>query len=499
MADIGGARTLGELCELRAGTHPDRSAVQDDEVRLSYAELASRARAVARLLRERGVVAGDRVVVQGPNRVAWVVAAYGVLLAGATVAPLGHRVPEAERERLLDRLAPRLVLQDDTVPAVAGAVRFAELEALAPVPEPEPLISAGLRLARADDAALVLCSSGTSGAVKAVPMTHAQLLRVYDHVARVLGAVDDDVWLATVPLAHSFGFNGILLVAMMAGATVRLLPGYDPSRLTRLLHEERITVLAGPPTIYHDLAALDADAARRHTRLAIVGSTEVSAPDMARLAEHLAIPRVVAGYGMTETSGTVALGELPARPDGPVPWMVPLPDCEVRISDDAGAAVSAGLRGRVQVRGYHVCRPDLAAPDVDPDAWFDTGDLGELDAAGRLAITGRAGDTIIVSGFNVDPREVEAVLREHPQIADVAVVGVRDARAGQRLLACVIPAGQAPTSAELTAHARARLSPYKVPGEYVVLEQLPRTATGKLSRAALRGMAEDGPAGVVRG
>jgi len=497
MVDIAGARTLGELCELRAATHPDRPAVQDDATALTYAELVSRARAVARFLRERGVLAGDRVVVQGPNRVAWVVAAYGVLLAGATVAPLGHRVPEAERERLLDRLAPRLVLHDDTVPAVAGAVRFSALEALAPLPV--PLAGAGPAPVPADDAALVLCSSGTSGAVKAVPMTHAQLLRVYDHVARVLGATGDDVWLATVPLAHSFGFNGILLVAMMAGATVRLLPGYDPSRLTRLLREERITVLAGPPTIYHDLAGLDAGAARRHTRLGIVGSTEVSAPDMARLAQHLGIPRVVAGYGMTETSGTVALGDLPAHPDGPVPWMVPLPGCEVRISDDTGTAVPAGLRGRVQVRGYHVCRADLGAPDVDPDAWFDTGDLGELDAAGRLAIAGRAGDTIIVSGFNVDPREVEAALREHPQVDDVAVVGIRDPRAGQRLLACVIPTGRPPTSAELVAHGRARLSPYKVPGEYVVLDQLPRTATGKLSRAALRRMVEGSEAEAARG
>ncbi|WP_166390396.1 class I adenylate-forming enzyme family protein [Nocardioides ochotonae] len=495
MVQIAGARTLGELCELRAVTHADRPAVQDDATELTYAELVSRARAVARFLRERGVVAGDRVVVQGPNRVAWVVAAYGVLLAGATVAPLGHRVPDAERERLLARLAPRLVLHDDAVPAAGDAVRFSELEALDPVAQP----LTGPARTQPDEAALVLCSSGTSGVVKAVPMAHAQLLRVYDHVARVLDAGDDDVWLATVPLAHSFGFNGILLVAMMAGARVRLLAGYDPSRLTRLLREERITVLAGPPTIYHDLAALDADASRRHTRLGIVGSTEVSAPDMARLAQHLGIPRVVAGYGMTETSGTVALGELPAQPDGPVPWMVPLPDCEVRIGDDTGASVPPGVRGRVQVRGYHVCRSDLGAPDVDPDAWFDTGDLGELDAAGRLAIAGRAGDTVIVSGFNVDPREVEAALREHPQVADVAVVGVRDARSGQRLLACVIPAGRPPTSAELVAHGRARLSPYKVPGEYVVLGELPRTATGKLSRAALRHMVEGGAAEAVRG
>lgn len=488
MVEEQGIQTLGELCELRARTHGDRPAVRDDVATLTYAELAARARAVARLLRARGVVAGDRVVVQGPNRVTWVSAAYGVLMAGATVVPLGHRAPDAERQRLLDQLEPRLVLQDESLDPLPGAVSFAELEALPPQPEPRHP-----EWGDAATAALVLSSSGTSGTVKAVPMTHGQLLRVYDDVRLALDATVDDVWLATVPLTHSFGFNGILLVALLAGATVRLLPDYDPARLTRLLREERITVLAGPPTIYHDLAGLGARAPAPHTRLGIVGSTEVSAPDLARLAERLGIPRVVAGYGMTETCGTVALGELPSVPQGPLPWMVPLPGTEVRICDERERPVPAGVRGRVQVRGHHVCRPYADAPDLRPGGWFDTGDVGELDAAGRLAVAGRANDTIIVSGFNVDPREVEAVLREHPRVAEVAVIGVRDARSGQRILACVVARGDSPDAEELTRHARARLTPYKVPGQFVVLDDLPRTRTGKLSRAALRLMVEEGP------
>ncbi|WP_244928583.1 class I adenylate-forming enzyme family protein [Nocardioides sp. W7] len=494
MIEHRGFRTLGELCEVRAGTHADRVAVRDDASTLTYAELAARARAVARLLGERGIVAGDRVAVQGPNRTAWVSAAYGVLMAGATVVPLGHRVPDAERQRLLAQLDPRLVLQDESVAPLPGAISFAELEALPS--EPAPL---GLEWCDIATPALVLSSSGTSGTVKAVPMTHGQLLRVYDDVRVALDATDDDVWLATVPLTHSFGFNGILLVALLAGASVRLLPDYDPGRLTRLLREERITVLAGPPTIYHDLAGLDPGAAALNTRLGIVGSTEVSAPDIARLAEQLGIPRVVAGYGMTETSGTVALGEVPSAPDGPLPWMVPLPGTEVRVCDEFDHPVAAGVRGRVQVRGHHVCRPYADAPDLRPGGWFDTGDLGELDDTGRLAVAGRVNDTIIVSGFNVDPREVEAVLREHSRVADAAVVGVHDPRSGQRLLACVIPTGDPPRSADLAAHVRARLTPYKVPGDYVVLDELPRTRTGKLSRAALRQMVEERPVGTTCG
>ncbi|ANH37087.1 Long-chain-fatty-acid--CoA ligase [Nocardioides dokdonensis FR1436] len=494
MADLVDARTLGELCELRARTHPTRPAVRDDELELDFASLAARARVVARFLGEQGVQVGDRVVVHGANRVTWVVAAYGVLLAGATVVPIGHRVPDAERQGLLDLLAPRLVLQDDSGTAVPGGIAFSRLEALAPVPEPSDLPAVD-----PTSPALVLTSSGTSGAVKAVPMSHAQLLRMYDDVRTALDVEQDDVWLGVVPLAHSFGINGILLVAFLAGACVRLLPDYRPERLVRVLRSERVSVLAGPPTIYHDLAEIDPGVAGAHTRLAIVGSTEVSAPDTARLARRLAIPRVVVGYGMTETCGTVAVGELPADPDDLLPWMSPMPGVEVRVCDDSGAPLPPGVPGAVQVRGYPVSRPYAGAPDLraglqpgHPDEWFDTRDVGRLDAHGRLAIVGRTDDTVIVSGFNVFPREVEAVLREHPGVADVAVVGGPDARRGQRLVACVVVADEPPTPEALTAHVRARLTGYKVPSEFVFLDELPRTRTEKVSRAALRGRVDAG-------
>lgn len=494
MADPGDPRTLGELCELRALTHPDRPAVRDDEVELDYAALAARARAVARFLGERGIGVGDRVAVQGPNRVAWVVAAYGVLLAGAAVVPLGHRLPDPERQGLLDQLRPRLVLHDDALTPVPGGVTFRRLEGLAAVLEAWELPPLDPR-----SPALVLTSSGTSGVVKAVPMSHGQLLRMYEDVRSALDADRDDVWLGVVPLAHSFGINGVLLVAFLAGACVRLLPDYRPAQLVRVLHSERVTVIAGPPTIYHDLAELDPGVAAAHTRLAIVGSTEVSAPDTARLARQLGIPRVVVGYGMTETCGTVAIGDLPADPADQLPWMSPLPDVEVRICDEAGSPLPPDVPGAIQVRGYSVSRPYAGTPDPQndlpsgrqPEEWFDTRDLGQLDTQGRLAVVGRTDDTVIVSGFNVFPREVEAVLREHPGIADVAVVGVPDPRRGQRLVACVVATDEPPALEALIALVRGRLAGYKVPSELVLLDRLPRTRSEKVSRAALRSLMEE--------
>lgn len=484
MAEIRGCQTLGELLELRAQTHADRPAVRDDASELTYAELAARARAVGRMLSADGVRAGDRVVIQGRNCVSWAGAAYGALMTGATVAPLGHGIPLAEREQLLDVIRPAVVLVGDGVdetPTGRRTVSFAQLDRLQPEEAPLP----GLPFLDGATEALVLSSSGTSGRIKSVPMTHWQLLRLYDDVRLALDGAPDDVWLGAVPLAHSFGFNGVLLVSVLSGASVRLLPEYDRDRVPDLIRREGLNVVAGPPTIYHDMVEVDPGCSR-HARLAIVGSSEVSATEMARLAASLGIPRVVAGYGMTETCGTVAVGDLPREPQSPLPWMPVMPGVEVRICDERGHEVGMGERGRVQVRGYNVSRPYADAPDLRPGGWFDTGDVGEVDGAGRLAVAGRIDDTIIVSGFNVYPREVESVLAEHPAVGEVAVVGVPDPRRGQGLVACVVPDGADLDIDDLRVYARSRLSAYKVPGRVLVLDELPVTATGKVSRAALR-------------
>lgn len=487
MLQQGGYRTLAELCEARAATHGDRVAVRDDAVALTYAELARAAGAVASYLRARGVRRADRVLVQGRNRVDWVVAAYGVLLAGATVVPLDHRVPLAERRRLVDELRPRLALLEDEAPGLPdGAVPSVRLSVLAGLPATRRRPAEGV-LAEPDDPALVICTSGTSGRVKAVPMTHRQLLRLYDDVRVALDARVDDVWACIVPLTHSFGFNGVLLVAQLAGATVRLVPDYAPGRFAALLAREPVSVLAGPLTIYRDLADAGPGSAAG-VRLAIVGSTEVSATEMARLGRSLGVARMATGYGMTETCGTVAIGDLPAAPTDPVPLMALMPGVEARVCDELGAVLPAGERGRIQVRGYNVCRPCADAPGLLPDGWLDTGDVGELEPDGRLAITGRADDLLNLAGFTVHPREVESALREHEAVAAAAVVAVRDRRHGQRLVGCVVASAPSrpPREEELVAFLRTRLSPYKVPGRIMLLDRLPTSATGKVSRAALR-------------
>ena len=453
----------------RAATHHGaRVAVRDDVAELTHASLARAADDAAARLVARGVRRGHRVAVVAPNSVDWVVAAFGALVAGATLAPVHHGLAPQQRDAALARVRPALVLTADDLPGVTTG----------PVPGrgcPTP--------PAAEDVALVLTTSGTTGPATSVPMTHGQLSRLYGDVSATLRLTPDDLLLGVVPLAHSFGFNGVLLVAMAAGAGVRLVTRHDPPDTAALVRGERVTVVAGPPTVLHDLYAEYGGRPLEGCRLAVTGGTEVHARRLAEVCRALGIPRAVVGYGLTEACGTVGLGALDpagesAEEQVPV-W--PVPGVEVRISRS----------GRVQTRGYQVA---VGASRLE-DGWLDTGDLGRLTDAG-LVVEGRGDDAVVVRGFNVAPSQVEEAIANHPAVRAVAVVGVADDRSGQQLVACVVPGdGEVVIGPDLVTWARERLAAYQVPGRVVVLDRLPTTLTGKVSRARLRELvaADGGP------
>jgi acyl-CoA synthetase (AMP-forming)/AMP-acid ligase II len=481
-------RTLAELCLLRGRTHAARPAVADDEGVLTYAEHAERAAAAARRLAAHGVGPGTQVALQGRNSTRWVVAAFGALISGAALVPIGHGASAAERAGVLDGLGPVVLVHDEDLPTAEGVVCL-DLPGLT---EPEP--GARGEISPADPGgvvsegapALVLSSSGTTGAVKSVPMSHGQLLRMYGEVGATMRIHETDRILVAVPLAHSFGFNGLLLVAMIAGAMVRVLPAYDRSVVAAVARDDALTVLAGPPTIYHDLAD---SGPLPNARTAIAGGQVVPVAELVEVARSLGVAEVVVGYGMTETCGTVALATIPVGGPEQVARMAPISGVEVVVRDELDRSVT-GQAGRILVRGYNLARPYGAAPDLLPGGWFDTGDLGTLDADGRLTVVGRRSDMVIVSGFNVHPRDVETVLAAHPEVAQVAVTGIPDRRRGQRLVACVVPRRASLDLDLVDEFARTRLSAYKLPAAYVVVNELPVTSTGKLARTALREIAE---------
>ncbi|WP_408897172.1 class I adenylate-forming enzyme family protein [Nocardioides sp. R1-1] len=475
--------TLADLWYERARVHARDLAVDDGTVRLSWQGLLEAAGAAAERLRAVGAGPGDVVVLQARNTTAWVVVAGGVQLLGATLAPLGAEEPAPARREYAERLGARVVVSE--APAV-GELRLAAVwepadDRARSAPPPPPAPRRG--------PAVVLGTSGTAGHRSTVAMEHGVLLRLYADVAGMLDVDHRDRLLGVVPLAHSFGFNGLLVIALLTGASLRLVPDRDHRALAGVVRESAATIVAGPPALLHDLVAsvrAGGDLGPQ-VRLFMTGATEIRPGALLPLAAEAGIPRVSAGYGLTQTCGTVAIcPDIGRTPDGVHGPMTVVPGVEVLVTDALGRPAPTGERGRVLTRGYHVAVP------TDRDGWLATGDEGHLHPDGSLCVTGRVDDQLVVSGFNVDPARVELALERSAQVARAAVVGVPDERRGHRLVGVVVPRaeleGAGRDDAAVLAEARAVLAGYEVPDSLVWVDALPHTTTGKLSRAGVRAL-----------
>jgi acyl-CoA synthetase (AMP-forming)/AMP-acid ligase II len=271
-------------------------------------------------------------------------------------------------------------------------------------------------------------------------------------------------------------------------------PVFDVATVMGLVARERISMLPGPPALYQSLLNADLSGYDRSSlRLAVTGAASVPVDLVRRMRTDLGFASVVTGYGLTETTGTVSM----CRHDDPIDVIAttsgrPLPGLEVRVVDPAGADVQAGEPGEVWVRGYAVMRryfdaPDATAEALTEDGWLRTGDIGVLDPGGNLRITDRIKDMFIVGGFNAYPAEIESLMSRHPDVAQVAVVGVPDARLGEVGFAYVIARqGTAPAAAALIAWCRGEMANFKVPRHVEFVTALPLNPSGKVLKFELR-------------
>lgn len=476
MGPDGNHATLAELCLRAAREHGDAAAVDDGDHGLSYTDLGRHARRAAGALIAAGVRPGDRVLISASNSSEWVTAAFGVALAGATIVPVNDRLTVAEQRRAVDSLHPVAVLTDGSVEhsgAWADLRVFAMDELRGWAGTADVLPETGPHMT-----ALVMQTSGTTGDAKAVPMNHGPLLELYTDLSRRIGLRSTDVLLGPVPLAHGFGLFGVLLDGLLAGACVRLVQNYDRDGIADLLVDEGVTALFAPPTVFHDVARSGRADIGHRCRIALTGGAEVALPWFHATCDALDVPRRLVGYGMTEAYGAIAFADVSDQRSGALPALTPLPGVDVRIGGGPGAVAGGGV-GEVLVRGASVVG--------GAQGWLATGDVGRLDDDGRLTVMSRMRDSVIVSGFNVSPMEVEDALRQQPGVADAVVVGLPDERQGERVVGCVVMTEDAWFDAEaLDAACRSVLAPYKVPSELVELADLPSTRTGKRSRTAVR-------------
>ncbi|MFI6286014.1 FadD3 family acyl-CoA ligase [Streptomyces sp. NPDC051018] len=510
--------TIPELVRDAASSYGEREAVVDGRTRVSYAELGRRVERAAAACIAAGVEKGDRVAVWAPNTLDWIVSALGAVTAGAVLVPLNTRFKGTEAAYVLRRSRARLLFVTGTFlgTSYVASLRRAgadlpELEQVVVLADSAPedyrtwkdflaggdSVSAGQVRARADsvEAAApsdIIFTSGTTGAPKGAVITHAQTLRCYDVWSELAGLRAGDRYLIVNPFFHTFGYKAGIIACLMRGATMVPQPVFNVDTVLANIASERISVLPGPPTLHqslldhpsrgsHDLSAL---------RLVVTGAAVVPLQLVERLRTELRIETVLTAYGLSEAGGIVTMCR---RDDSPETIASTsgraIPGTEVRV------LAAPGEPGEVLVRGHHVMRgyfedPEETAAVIDTEGWLHTGDVGILDAAGNLRITDRIKDMFIVGGFNAYPAEIEQLLGLHPDIADIAVIGVPDARLGEVGRAYAVRhRGSTLTADDLIAWSRREMANYKVPREVEFLTELPRNASGKIMKGDLRARA----------
>ncbi len=527
--------TVPQLFADAAARRGDAEALVDGDLRWSWSDVHERSRAAAKAFLAAGIQPGDRVAIWAPNCAEWVVTLVGLQSAGAMVVPLNTRYKGAEAAWILARSRARALvtvdgfLDNDYVAMLRGAAAAAPLDPGAtdgPVPglgaleavvvlrddPPEGTIGfdeflatseavsdadldARIDAGRPEDIADMLFTSGTTGRPKGVLSAHGQLLRCVAGWVDAVGLGDHDRYLIVNPFFHSFGYKAGIVACAIAGATMVPLATFDVPTMMQLIEAERISVLPGAPTIYQTMLNRDdrADHDLSSLRLAVTGAAAVPVSLVQQMKDVLGFDTVVTAYGLTEAGGFATIcqhddpPEIIATTSGRA-----MVDVEVLVVDDIGNEVPRGEPGEIVVRGYNVMQgyfedPEQTAKAIDDQGWLHTGDIGVMDDAGNLTITDRVKDMFICGGFNAYPAEIENLMADHPDLAQVAVVGVPDERMGEVGAAFVVPASGATVDPdEVVAWARDRMANFKAPRSVHVVDALPLNASGKVLKYELR-------------
>lgn len=535
-------RSVGQLFEADAARYADRTGFVSMGSGVAYGRALAEARAFAAWLQASGVKRGERVALMMPNCLQYPVALFGVLLAGAVVVNVNPLyTPRELRHQLEDSGAVAIVAMDmfahtleqaiegsalrhvviaamgDMMGLAKGAainLMMRHMEKLVPkwrlpgaVRWPAMMRKARrLKLKPVDvrpgDLAFLQYTGGTTGAAKGAMLTHRNIIaNVLQGRAWIMTQIPPDQAVGNVtmlPLYHVFSLTANLLMFVgVGGRNILIANPRDAKRVEWVLRKERFAGLAGLNTLFNSLLANEAFRARDFSdlKLTIAGGMATQRPVAEAWLAATGVP-VIEGYGLTECSPVVCIGYVDLeRPetmgfDGTVG--LPVPSTEVRMRREDGSWCGIDEPGELCVRGPQVMKgywnhPDETARVLSADGWLATGDIGVMQADGRVRLLDRLKEMILVSGFNVYPSEIEDVVAAHPLVAEVAAVGVPDPVQGERIKVVVVPRTPELTAEMVTGHCRERLTGYKVPRIVVFRDEpLPKTPVGKVLRRELR-------------
>jgi long-chain acyl-CoA synthetase len=517
---------LASVVEQNVVLRPAHTAIICGDTRLTYEQLNAAANRVANLLRARGVRPGDHVALSCPNVPYFPIAFFGILKAGAVVVPLNVLLrPQEIAYHLRDSDAVALLCFEgtpelpmatfartavDEVPSCRDLIVMTrELAAPSPIQRTESLgvlmtaqsETCDTEPTAPDDTAVILYTSGTTGQAKGAELTHLNMV-INAIACRDLGLSLIDasierkvVVLITLPLFHSTGLTAQMLANLYHGAALVLLPRFDAGAVIDAMLREQVSSWIAVPTMYWALLRyaeqhqVDTASIRRHLRLCCSGGAPMPVETMREFDRVFGI-RILEGYGLSETSPVVSFNH-PEHPSKPGTVGQPLFAVETRVVDINDRVLPVGQAGEIVVRGHNVMKGYYKRPEETAEAmrngWFHTGDIGEFDTDGYLAIKDRIKDMILRGGHNVYPRELEETLMTHPGVSMCAVIGVPDERLGEEVKAFIVrKADRGLTETELVAWCKERMSADKYPRLIEFRDALPVSATGKLLKRELR-------------
>ncbi|MBI3990584.1 MAG: long-chain fatty acid--CoA ligase [Candidatus Omnitrophica bacterium] len=508
---------ISERLEESIRNYPSKTALFAGSEEATFAALQQKIHNVAYGLSNQGLNPEERVGILLPNSLEFVYSYFGILKANGIAVPLNILLKGEELKYILVNSSTRFLITSAEFLPLINSIKDA-------LPDLKSIIvkSAGVSMADAeppmnqwrvnifslddwlsqknefsakparkeDDTAVIIYTSGTTGRPKGAMLTHRNLVFDAEASAKMLLFKKDEVFLCVLPLFHAFSATASMLLPLFSGASVVILPRFNPLETLQVISARRVTIFAGVPSMYAVWAQMEIpELDLSNWRLCISGGAALPIEVMKKFEERFKVP-ICEGDGPTECSPVTSCNP----PEGirkPGSIGIPLPGVEMKIVNEAGKELPIGETGEIAVRGLNVMKgywknPEATAETIK-DGWLYTGDLGKKDEDGYFYIVDRKKDMVITGGMNVYPREVEETLYRHPKVKEAAVIGIIDRLRGEVPKAFILlKEGEAATPREIIDFCKERLADYKIPRQVEFVASFPRTASGKILKRLLK-------------
>lgn len=495
----GVSMNIAKHLERSASFFPHRPALSHADVEITYRDLDRLASRIAGGLTGLGIRPGDRVGICAPNTVEWIAFYFGILKAGGVAVTLSASLQGDELQLLLEHSEPRFFMTSDA--KLDHTAKTRQKAGIEKIISENGDISLGMIVDQGtdsfrsverdrDDVAAILYTGGTTGVPKGVMLTHENITVSSHNIAYSEHSTEIDRVLCFLPLNHVFGQIHIMNATIFSSGCLELFSGYDMQSVLSKTAEGKISKLYAVPTIYTRLLTLPGLKEQLgNVRYCFSAAASMAAEIVRQWKDRTGLT-IFEGYGMTESAAAVTYNHYYQHKIGSVGTTVP--GIEVQIRDHQGNQVPRGQEGEICIRGRNVMKGYMKNPTETRNAfwengWFRSGDIGLVDETDYLFIVDRLKDMIITGGENVYPREVEEAIYSGFDVQECAVVGLPDSEWGERVTAFIIPrVGNQVTPEELKAHLKQHLSAYKIPKDFIIVEEMPKSPAGKILKRELR-------------